>query len=261
MRAKEIINEGPIWQGVKSKLGGGTYTGGYNVAKGQAQIAKIAKDAEPSWFQAQASYQQRNVDPKQMGNYLTQWARKWFEVPTLPAYSTAVKLPQVTDQGVRKYLQIAASHYMAPQLDDATPPLPPANNTTAPAADTSGTDTDTTNSAGAGAMSAMAGQLGSRAPTSTATSTGGVTTQTSTGQTHTASANNPNRPTATTTPPGSSNTIFQDPVAFKAEFDKYIKGLGVAQINNDELKSVLKTMWMQTGGTRVESKKHKGQRI
>jgi hypothetical protein len=242
MRAKEIINEGPIWQGVKSKLGGGTYTSGYNVAKGQQQIAKMAKDSEPYWFKQQASYQQRNIDPKQLGDYLTQWARKWFNSPTLPGYEDAVRLPQVTDQGVRQYLKLAASHYLAPQLDATNGGAAGGAAGGAPAADI---PAPSTNAAGVNAMSAMASQLGSwAAPTSATSSTGGVTTPTAKGVMHQAK----------------TSALFQDPVKFKSEFDKYLKGIGNAEIN-DELKNALKTMWMQAGGTRLESKKYKGKRV
>ena len=125
MKVNEIIiNEGPVWQGIKSKLGGGTYSSGYNVAKGQQEIAKMAKQVEPFWYKVQAGYQQQGVDPTAMADHLTNWARKWFQNSSIPSYSDAVKLPTVTGRGVRKYLQIATSYYVAPNSNSIEPPQP-----------------------------------------------------------------------------------------------------------------------------------------
>ena len=230
MKVNEILHEGPIWQSIKSgvsKLGTGIAgaQAGYAQSKaqreGQQRINKIAKDAEPNWFKTQAAYQQRNVTPAQMGQYLTQWARQWFDSPAIPEYVSVTKSPQVTPIGVRQYLKVAASYYVAPDLNQA-----PAND----------------------------------AQTTSTTSTGGTATQTATGQTHTAAATNPNQPTATSNV-APSNLLFQDHAAFKAEFDKYIAGLGGIQSNSTALQDALKSMWLALGGTKVESKKNNGHYI
>lgn len=230
MKVNEILHEGPILQGIKSgvaKIGSGIAGAAAGYAQSQAQrqsqqrIDKIAKETEPDWFKAQTAYQQRNVTPAQMGQYLTQWTRQWFNSPNIPDYASVIKSPQVTPLGVRQYLKIAASHYIAPDLNQD-----PAN----------------------------------AAPTTRTTSTGGTATPTATGQIHTAAATNPNQSAATSNV-APSNPLFQDPAAFKAEFDKYIAGLGGAQTSNTALQDALKSMWLALGGTKVESKKNNGHYI
>lgn len=64
---------------------------------------------------------------------------------------------------------------------------------------------------------------------------------------------------------------FKDANAFKAEWDKYVaaqnahnksKGMGEFKlITEPQLLSVLKSMWMQTGGTKVESMMKRGKAI
>jgi len=61
---------------------------------------------------------------------------------------------------------------------------------------------------------------------------------------------------------------FKDPAKFKAEYDKYVaaqnaknksNGMGPFQLGSEpQLLSVLKQMWMQTGGTKAESTTNKG---
>lgn len=61
---------------------------------------------------------------------------------------------------------------------------------------------------------------------------------------------------------------FKDPNKFKAEYDKYVaaqnaknksNGMGPFQLGSEpQLLSVLKQMWMQTGGTKAESTTNKG---
>jgi len=64
---------------------------------------------------------------------------------------------------------------------------------------------------------------------------------------------------------------FKDANAFKAEWDKYVaaqnahnksKGMGEFKlISEPKLLAVLKSMWMQTGGTKTESAKKRGKTI
>lgn len=248
MRAKELVQEGPIWSGIKSAVTGGTYAGGANVAKGQQQIAKMAKDAEPTWFKTQAAYQQRGVDPKQLGAYLTQWARKWFEVPNLPDYATAVKSPQVTDQGVRQYLQIAASHYMAPDQEGG-------QQTPAPGGSPAPGGGSPAPGGTAGPTPAPGG--GSPAPGGSPTPEPGGATPAPGAEPQPAAA--PEAPKAEVDP---AQAMFRDPAAFKAEWDKFVASKpNYNLITDPELLSVLKNMWMRSGGVKAESKKNKGQRV
>jgi hypothetical protein len=56
--------------------------------------------------------------------------------------------------------------------------------------------------------------------------------------------------------------MFKDPAAFKAEWDKFISSSpGYRLIADPDLLSALKQMWMRAGGTKVESKNNKGQRV
>lgn len=225
MKSNEIVQEG-FWDNVKNPIAylkgattsGQTGAGSVARAQGQQEITKLAKQAEPSWFKAQAAYQQQGVDPKQMGDYLSQWARKWFEVPNLPAYSQAVKSPQVTDQGVRQYLQIAASQYMAPALQQQQQGQPTQQQ--------------------AQQQPAQAQQAAPAQSTQAATQ---PAQQQSSDPVH---------------------AILKDPNAFKAEWDKFIASKpNYKLIADPQLLSVLKNMWMRSGGMKAESKKNKGKSV
>lgn len=129
MKVHEIIQEGPIWDKIKSgvsKVGAGIagakagFQQGKSIRQGQERITKLAKDAEPYWLKTQAAYQQRGVTPDQMGQYLTQWARKWYNTPTIPDYAS-VAGAQYSANGIRKYLQTGASYYIAPSLATTSP--------------------------------------------------------------------------------------------------------------------------------------------
>ena len=65
--------------------------------------------------------------------------------------------------------------------------------------------------------------------------------------------------------PSAETKIFTDPATFKAEWDKYVASKSATApyqlIADPALLSVLKDMWMRTGGTKVESKKNKGRAI
>ena len=129
MKVNEIIQEGPMWDRIKSgasRVGSAItgakagYTQNKSLRQGQERIAKLAKDAEPYWIKTQAAYQQRGATPDQMGQYLTQWARKWYNTPTIPEYSSVVG-SQYNANSIRKYLQTGASYYVAPDLATTMP--------------------------------------------------------------------------------------------------------------------------------------------
>jgi hypothetical protein len=107
---------------------------------------------------------------------------------------------------------------------------------------------------------------------SSASSTGGTTNQTATGVTHKANPANPNaaqaqQPAAQTQQPAAptqdpTHALFKDPNAFKAEWDKFVAAnQNYKLIADPKLLSVLKTMWMRSGGMKAESKKNKGKRV
>lgn len=58
------------------------------------------------------------------------------------------------------------------------------------------------------------------------------------------------------------HAILKDPNAFKAEWDKFIASKpNYKLIADPQLLSVLKNMWMRSGGMKAESKKNKGKRV
>lgn len=129
MKVNEILQEGPIWDRIKSgasKIGTGIsnakagFEQNKSLRQGKERVAKLAKDAEPYWIKTQAAYQQRGVTPEQMGQHLTQWARKWYNAPTIPEYSSVIG-NQYSSIGIRKYLQTGASYYVAPSLATTIP--------------------------------------------------------------------------------------------------------------------------------------------
>lgn len=56
--------------------------------------------------------------------------------------------------------------------------------------------------------------------------------------------------------------LFKDPTVFKAEWDKFIaSNPNFKLISDPALIAVLKKMWMQSGGTKLESKNTKKKRV
>lgn len=59
-----------------------------------------------------------------------------------------------------------------------------------------------------------------------------------------------------------AHAVFKDPNAFKAEWDKFVASKpNYKLIADPQLLSVLKNMWMRSGGMKAESKKNKGKRV
>ena len=80
-------------------------------------------------------------------------------------------------------------------------------------------------------------------------------------------AQQPAAPAAQTQQPAApaqdpTHAMFKDPNAFKAEWDKFVAAnQNYKLIADPKLLSVLKTMWMRSGGMKAESKKNKGKRV
>ena len=232
MKVNEIIQEGPMWDRIKSgasKIGTGIlnakagYEQNKSLRQGKERIAKLAKDAEPYWIKTQAAYQQRGVTPDQLGQYLTQWARKWYNAPTIPDYSSVIG-NQYSPIGIRKYLQTGASYYITPDVE-TTPPdslqqpstQPPQSQPQSaapqPAQSVASNNTPVTN-VSSYAMPVQTAQLPTAKNTiprlvapvtkntavvpatsnnSSMSNTGGTVTRTKTGVRHVSSPDNPNR--------------------------------------------------------------------
>lgn len=62
--------------------------------------------------------------------------------------------------------------------------------------------------------------------------------------------------------PAAAPPVFKDPATFKAEWDKFVASKpNYKLIADPALLSVLKNMWMRSGGMKAESKKNKGKLV
>ena len=97
-------------------------------------------------------------------------------------------------------------------------------------------------------------------PTSQLATAGSTQAQPATAQADTTQAQ-PATAQAGSQSTGGNGKIFSDPVAFKAEWDKYVESKSATApyqlISDPAMLAVLKDMWMRTGGTNLkESKKN-----
>ena len=54
MRYKELVQEGPIWQGIKGMMPGGAgFKAGYAQGQGQQEIDNLVKKASADWYKTQ----------------------------------------------------------------------------------------------------------------------------------------------------------------------------------------------------------------
>lgn len=70
--------------------------------------------------------------------------------------------------------------------------------------------------------------------------------------------------TAASAPMVDAATAFKNPQIFKAEWDKYVANKGGDKyhlISDPAMLQVLKNIWMRMGGTKVESRNHKGTQV
>jgi hypothetical protein len=172
-----------------------------------------------------------------MNKEMQNWASKYFQIQ-----APAITGP-ITPQNSLGYLKKVVAMYMTPRATQGADSTPntgaaPATDSTTTAAAPAGADSNTTAAAPAGADSKPAA-----AP---ATPAG-------------ADSKPAAAPAKTVNP---AHAMFKDPAAFKAEWDKFMgANPNFKLITNPELLSVLKNMWMRTGGTKLESKNNKGTRV
>jgi len=117
MKQNEIIQEGPMISGIMNKLKGGTYTAGAERERGNQEIGRQLKMAEPSWHKYQAALTAGGTTDAEMPDQITDWARRHFShdsqnpLMTIPDYASKFPGP-LNDQNVRDYIKIAAAKYL-----------------------------------------------------------------------------------------------------------------------------------------------------
>lgn len=145
MKQNEIIQEGPMISGIMNKLKGGTYTAGAERERGNQEIGRQLKMAEPSWHKYQAALTAGGTTDAEMPDQITDWARRHFSqdsqnpLMTIPDYASKFPGP-LNDQNVRDYIKIAAAKY----LTRGGPRPATANTTPTNATPTNATPTNTT---------------------------------------------------------------------------------------------------------------------
>jgi len=140
MKQNEIIQEGPMISGIMNKLKGGTYTAGAERERGNQEIGRQLKMAEPSWHKYQAALTAGGTTDAEMPDQITDWARRHFSqdsqnpLMTIPDYASKFPGP-LNDQNVRDYIKIAAAKYLTrggprPATANTTPTNTTPTNTT-----------------------------------------------------------------------------------------------------------------------------------
>lgn len=234
MKSDEILQEGPLdWAsrvgaGIKGAVTPGqTASGAYTVKAQQQNIDAIVKRHAARWYQIESDLAGNGVPKEEFGQYLTNWARQWYKLPSFPEFTGS-------------YTQQAAAAYIARALRESniaefTPKQPAANQTSGNTKVNSGNVTVSSGN--------------TKVQSSNVSPTGNATTAANTTVTSTTTAD-------------PAHAMFKDPASFKAEWDKFMSANpNFKLITDPELLSVLKNMWMRTGGTKTESKNNKGTRV
>ena len=126
--------------GIMNKLKGGTYTAGAERERGNQEIGRQLKMAEPSWHKYQAALTAGGTTDAEMPDQITDWARRHFSqdsqnpLMTIPDYTSKFPGP-LNDQNVRNYIKIAAAKYLTrggprPATANTTPTNTTPTNTT-----------------------------------------------------------------------------------------------------------------------------------
>ena len=141
MKQNEIIQEGPVISGIMNKLKGGTYTAGAERERGNQEINRQLKMAEPNWHKYQAALVAGGTTDAEMPDQITDWARRNFSqdgqtpLMTIPDYASKFPGP-LNDQNARDYLKMAAAKYLTrggPRPAASPAPTSAAPTSTAPA--------------------------------------------------------------------------------------------------------------------------------
>ena len=234
MRAKELVQEGPldfagkVAAGVKGAFDKTqTAAGAWNVkAQQQATLARAKRDFAV-WNKTEADLISRGVQPDKLGPYLDKWIAQNY--PTAKASGALKPLNGPYTQPT------ALQHIQQALVADTTSELDPDPQQAAPTPQ----------------------------QTPAPTPQQAAPTPQQTPEPQQAAAPEP----ATTPEPQQAvvdpaHAMFKDPAAFKAEWDKFVASKpNYKLIADPALLSVLKNMWMRSGGLKAESKKNKGQRV
>lgn len=229
MKSNEIVQEGPldfiskVGAGIKGMASpGSTFSTGYQQKASQQQLDAYAKKSYPAWNQAIVSLRQEGIPEPQLGAELQNWATTYFGFKAPPF--TGV----VNATNSMEYLKKLWGMKISPRAKPA--PSTPAGP----------------GSAGGGTT----GAAGGAGTTANAAPTAGATTSSAPAQSAQQQSSDP------------VHAILKDPNAFKAEWDKFIASKpNYKLIADPQLLSVLKNMWMRSGGMKAESKKNKGKRV
>lgn len=227
MKSTEIVQEGPFLNKLASAVKGAG--AGYRSNQGRRvadeATAASAKRAHTRWNAQESALIGKGVKPEQLPGYLDRYIQTHFDPQQTGSMKSFPKFSGAyNDATVLAHLTKAVQQLATSELDNPTP--------TAPAAS---------------------------APTPAATETPPAATETPPAATETPPAE-PTTPAAPAANP--AHAMFKDPTAFKAEWDKFVASKpNYRLIADPALLSVLKNMWMRTGGMKAESKKNKGNRV
>lgn len=242
MKSNEIVQEGPldfiskVGAGIKGMASpGSTFSTGYQQKASQQQLDAYAKKSYPAWNQAIVSLRQEGIPEPQLGAELQNWATTYFDLGfKAPPFTGAVNATNSME-----YLKKLWGMKISPRAKPA--PSTPADP------DSAGGGT-TGAAGGAGTTANAAPTSGSTTATGNAAPTAGATTSSAPAQQQQSA--------------DPIHAILKDPNAFKAEWDKFIASKpNYKLIADPQLLSVLKNMWMRSGGMKAESKKNKGKRV
>lgn len=215
-----------------------TMAGNYNRTAADQKFTAMAQRVLAAWNQTEQAYAAQGVEEPQMPALLQKWATKYLQV-RMPAFPE----PMLSDQAVLEYLKKGVAIKWTGQEEPEQPEQPEQDS-----------------NAGAAAFGSMASQLQQQPQADQPAP-----------QTQPQQAAQPEAPATQEPAKGDwsqpqvedpSYALFKDPAAFKAEWDKFIASSpGYRLIADPDLLEALKQMWMRAGGTKVESKKNKGQRV
>jgi hypothetical protein len=234
MRAKELVQEGPldfvkrVGAGISGAMdSNSTFKTGYQQAAAGQQLTDYAKKTYPAWNQAIVSLKQQGVTDPQLGPELVDWATDYFGFQA-PPFTGAVSA-----QSSMEYLKKLWAMKMSPRKSKQSTTPQPAST---PEPQQAAAPEPQQAAAPEPATTPVPQQAAAPEPATT-----------------------PAPQQAAVDP---AHAMFKDPAAFKAEWDKFVASKpNYKLIADPALLSVLKNMWMRSGGLKAESKKNKGQRV
>lgn len=253
MKIDELVTEagwlGRVGAGIKGALMPGQSRAGAVQRKAQEQeIDQLAKQDFPNWVKMESDLLRSGIPQAELGKYIQRWAQRYYEGAPVPAYTGAY-----SQNGAMQYIKNAIRVYNTRHLlDQPAANVAPTTANVSPATTGNATPVTTKSNIAPTTANVSPTTTGNAAPVTTTATTANVAS----------SSNVAANTTSTVSSTSSTETMFKDPQQFKAEWDKYAAAKGqYALITNPKLLSVLKTMWMKSGGLRAESKNRKGKQV